>query len=84
MMYFVWFSMLRILIAFNMAFKDVISSDVLVAVFFTLIVTSTFINIRYRILDSWFKQIANMVLEIVLLGLAISINVTEWLDLNQS
>lgn len=82
MMYFVWFSMLRILIAFNMAFKDVISSDVLVAVFFTLILTSTFLNIRYRILDSWFKQIANMVLEIVLLGLAISINVTEWLDLN--
>ena len=74
--------MLRILIAFNMAFKDVISSDVLVAVFFTLILTSTFLNIRYRILDSWFKQIANMVLEIVLLGLAISINVTEWLDLN--
>ena len=82
--YFVWFNLLRIFIAFNMAFKDIITSDVLVAIFFTLMMTSVFINVRYKIFDSWYKQISNIVLELSLLGLAIVINLTEWFKLTEA
>ena len=83
-MYFVWFSLLWILIAFNMAFKDILSTDVQVAIFLTLILASCFLNIRYKILDSWFKQLANIVLELVLVGLAFSINISEWMSLTEA
>jgi hypothetical protein len=78
MTYFVWFSVLRILIAFNMAFKDVIASETLTTIFLTLIMCSVMINLRFRILCTWYKHIANVTLEIALLGLALSVNVTEW------
>ncbi len=81
--YFVWFSLLRIFIAFNMAFKDVITADVLVAIFFTLMMSSVFINLRYRIFDTWYKHLANVALEFALLGLAIAINVTEWFKVSE-
>ena len=66
-----------------MAFKDVITADVLVAIFFTLMMCSVFINLRYKIFDTWYKHLANVALEFALLGLAIAINVTEWLKVSE-